>query len=129
MSDVTVRGPIFDGQAAAAAHDALDEARKDVASRGVTMLRAVPMDKTGRARGNFQANLHVVQAAGDSLIPAPTIKGVTWGPWLEGTTRRNDSTRFKGYHLFRQTARRLRALSGQMTEEVLQRYLPRMGGR
>jgi hypothetical protein len=29
--------------------------------------------------------------------------GVEYGPWLEGTSRRNQSTHFKGYHSFRKT--------------------------
>jgi len=29
--------------------------------------------------------------------------GVEYGPWLEGTSRRNQSTKFKGYHSFRKT--------------------------
>lgn len=30
-----------------------------------------------------------------------TDGGVVYGPWLEGTSSRNSSTRFKGYHTFR----------------------------
>lgn len=33
--------------------------------------------------------------------------GVVYGPWLEGVSRRNQTTRFKGYRTFRETRQRL----------------------
>jgi hypothetical protein len=129
--DVEGRGPLFDGRADAALQDWARATTKAIADEGVTMLRAVPMNKTGRARGGFQANLHVLQRGGngtEAQIPAPMIRGVTWGPWLEGTSQRNDSTRFKGYHLFRQTRQALQKLAPEIGQAELDKILPRIGG-
>jgi hypothetical protein len=36
-----------------------------------------------------------------------TDGGVVYGPWLEGVSRRNQTTRFKGYRTFRTIAQRM----------------------
>jgi hypothetical protein len=92
------------------------------------MLRAWPMNKTGRARGGFQASLRVLQAGPQARIPAPAIRGVTWGPWLEGTSRRNQSTRFKGYHLFRKTRQELQRQAPGIGQRELDKVMPRIRG-
>lgn len=45
-------------------------------------------------------------------------RGIIYGPWLEGTSSRNHSTRFKGYQSFRRA-----------TDEVRQRHLPRIAAQ
>ena len=92
------------------------------------MLRAVPMNRSGRAQGNFQSHLHAVTKGPVATIAAPQIKGVTWGPWLEGTSKRNSSTRFKGYHLFRQTRQALQKLAPEIGQAELDKVIGRIGG-
>ena len=55
-------------------------------------------------------------------------KGVVWSPWLEGTSKRNDSTGFKGYGLFRKTRLQLQKLAPQIAQEQLDKVISRMGG-
>ncbi len=125
---VDVSGPIFDGQAEDALKEFDRDVRQAIADRGVELLKAFPMDRSGRARGGFQALLHTVERDLGTAIPGPMHRGVAWAPWLEGTSKRNRSTRFKGYHLFRKTAEQLQDEAGAIGEEVLQKYLPKMGG-
>lgn len=121
------RGPLFDGTADAALRQWAEATAARLGDEGAAMLRSWPMDKTGRAHGNFQAALHVINDGPVARIPAPTITGVTWGPWLEGVTRRNESTRFKGYRLFRRTAQALRKRSEQVGDEELAKIMPMIG--
>src|SRR6185437_13511003 len=100
-------GPIFDGRAPGILARFEADARQAIADRGVELLRAFRMDKTGRARGGFQENLHTVTRGTTVAIPGPMIQGVVWTPWLEGVSKRNQSTGFKGYHLFRSTRAQL----------------------
>ena len=123
-----VSGPIADGHAGEVLDRYAKDVRQAVADRGTELLRSFPMDKTGRARGGFQANLRIVDRGAALAIPAPMIRGVTWGPWLEGTSKRNQSTRFKGYHLFRKTRLELDRQAGPIAEQVLLKYLPQIGG-
>jgi hypothetical protein len=129
ICSVSASGPLADGEAELAVTEWLDASVKAIADEGVRMLREFPMNKTGRAAGAFQANLHVLRHGLDAVIPGPQISGVTWASWLEGTSKRNRSTRFKGYHLFRQTRDRLQQKAPGIAEAELQKYIGRMGGR
>lgn len=128
-SRVIVHGPLFDGQAAAAVRQWLEVTRKHVADEGVLELKAFPMDKTGRARGGFEDRLHRVTRGDTEAIPGPMERGVVWSPWLEGTTRRNETTRFKGYHLFRKTQAKLARNWRRDAQAELGKYIGMMGGQ
>jgi hypothetical protein len=52
--------------------------------------------------------------------------GVVYGPWLEGTSRRNNTTRFKGYRSFRNTKS---WLDRTQTPKILQKHMSRMRRR
>ena len=125
-----VKGPLADGSGA----HALDQWSQNVAKRlgdeGVKLLGDFPMDKGGHghSHGGFKANLKVMQDGPVVRIPGPMITGVTWSPWLEGTSKRNESTRFGGYHLFRKTAQQLRKRSTEIGQQELEKILPRLGG-
>jgi len=126
QADVT--GPIADGTADSALQEWARNTAKALGDEGVKLLREFPMNKTGRARGGFQANLKVLQNGPEARIPAPMITGVTWGPWLEGTSKRNESTRFKGYHLFRKTRQELQRRAPEIGQAELDKVMPRLGG-
>lgn len=126
QADVT--GPLADGSADNALQDWAAATAKALGDEGVQLLRDFPMNKTGRARGGFQENLKVLQNGPVARIPAPMIRGVTWGPWLEGTSSRNESTRFKGYHLFRKTRQELQKRAPEIGQRELDKVMPRLGG-
>src|SRR5258708_18660687 len=64
-------------------------------------LRGFAMNKSGRATGRYQSELQTSNLAyNDIRISDPVV----YGPWLEGSSDRNRSTRFKGYRLWRKTA-------------------------
>ena len=123
-----VTGPLADGTADRALQEWARNTAKALGDQGADLLRAFPMDKTGRARGGFQANIHTIENGPEVRIPAPMITGVTWGPWLEGTSKRNDSTRFKGYHLFRKTRQELQRRAPDVGQRELDKIMPELGG-
>ena len=127
-ASLSISGPIADGTADRVLDEFRKDARQAIADRGVELLKAFPMDKTGRARGGFQANLKTVEKDLGTAIPGPNITGVAWTPWLEGTSQRNRSTKFKGYHLFRKVADQLGEEAGGIAQRELEKYLPEMGG-
>ena len=125
-SRIKVSGPLFDGLAPGIIRDWLDATKREIADMGVKELDAITMDKTGRGTGHYQSELttRVVQY-NDVLITDPVV----YGPWLEGVSKRNESTRFKGYHLWRRTRQRLRRTYKDVAEKKLHEYyLERMGG-
>ena len=125
-----VKGPLADGTAERALSNWSDAVAKRLGDEGVKLLGDFPMHKGGhgKVRGGFKANLKVLQDGPQARIPGPMIKGVTWAPWLEGTSKRNESTRFGGYHLFRKTAQELRKRAPEIGQQELDKILPRLGG-
>jgi hypothetical protein len=123
-----VVGPLSNGEAERAVSDWATSTAAALGKEGVDLLRAFPMDKTGRAHGGFQSNLNVVQAGPVATIKGPMITGVVWSPWLEGTSKRNSSTRFKGYHLFRKTRQELQRRAPEIGQRELDKVMPRIGG-
>jgi hypothetical protein len=50
-----------------------------------------------------------------------------YGPWLEGTGSRNQTTRFKGYAMFRRTTQQLERESSGILQKRVQKSLGRLG--
>lgn len=127
--DCRTEGPLSNGEADKAAQDWAQNTTQAIADKGVELLRAFPMDKTGRATGGFRNALKTVRVSPTLVrIPGPQERGVAWSPWLEGTSKRNQGNRFKGYHLFRKTRTQLNKMAPDIAEKELQKVLPRMGG-
>jgi hypothetical protein len=57
---------------------------------------------------------------------AVTTDLASYGPWLEGTGSRNDTTRFKGYHGFRIATQELVKTAGTTADSVFKPYGMRM---
>lgn len=122
---VSVSGALADGTAHDAVRDWIDEAKKETADFAVRQLKAVGMDKTGRATGHYQSEIRTTLLTyNDLLISDPVI----YGPWLEGTSERNQSTRFKGYRLWRQAKQAAQREAPQIAERLLPKYIERIGG-
>lgn len=120
----SVSGPIADGSATTALREWLDASKKDVADQAVDKLRAVRMDRTGRATGHYQGMIRSrLVTFNDLLIDNPVI----YGPWLEGTSKRNESTRFKGYKLWRRTKLQMARQAPSIAEKKLDQYRSRIG--
>jgi len=55
-----------------------------------------------------------------------TDGGVVYGPWLEGISSRNMTTRFKGYMTFRKTSQELEKKSREVFNKYLRRFVDRV---
>lgn len=104
--DVEVSGPFFqpgadivtDAYIFSAQEHIAQEAEKKVKAFQSLLFRYQSSPPTGYAtrhvRTRVQASRHIV-----------TDSAIVYGPWLEGVSERNKTTRFKGYAIFRRTAR------------------------
>jgi hypothetical protein len=128
---VVVKGPIFDGQAAEAARALCIDIAETAAKQGQAIVRAKAkaMNKSGRGGKGIAAE-HVTYRAAEmtATIIGTSQKGVTWWPWLEGTSKRNQSTRFGGYHTFRMATGIMRKRIKTLANKLMPEYLERMGG-
>ena len=121
----SVSGPLADGTAKDVIREWLDASKREVADVAERKLRAVVMDKTGRGTGHYQSMIRTTLLNyNDLLIDDPVV----YGPWLEGTSKRNDSTRFKGYTLWRRTKQQVGREAPDIARQKLPGYLARIGG-
>lgn len=127
--DCRVEGPLGDGRAEEASKEWARNTTQALADKAIEILGSWEMDKTGRSRGGFRQELQERRKS-DTLvsIPGMRVPGVTWGPWLEGTSQRNRTTRFRGYHLFRDTGKQLNDMAPAVAQAELDKVLPQMGG-
>lgn len=122
-ADVDASGPMFDGRAVSALSAFEDAAIQEVAERGKDMILAEFGTVLKHPTGYYESQVRTDRQVDDWTI---NDGGVVYGPWLEGTSSRNDSTRFKGYSTFRRVKQRLTGRSGGIAERVLQPFLRRM---
>jgi hypothetical protein len=57
---------------------------------------------------------------------AVTTDNATYGPWLEGTGSRNETTRFKGYHGFRQAGQELDRQAKEIADRAMEPHVEAM---
>lgn len=125
---VTRRGPVFDGRAAKEVAAGVDEATAAVAQRGLDLTQQRLGQVLKHPTGRYRSRVAVERArSGDSLVI--TDGGVVYGAWLEGTSRRNQRSRFKGYRTFRYVLQQLRGDAVKVAAPVVERRVTKAGGR
>src|SRR6266540_6611388 len=110
-TQIDVRGPLFDGRDIPILRKFNEDAKRLVAKAGEDQIRERVTKRakhpTGKPGGHFAAAIVTKDFKKGRTITAEYPQ-ILRGPWLEGSSQRNQSTRFKGYKLFRLTYRRLR---------------------
>lgn len=142
---VSVSGPLFDGRAEAALREGVAAVRTKVADKGEDFTRSafagsIRVD-TGRFLGSVttvrESRVLTTESSGHTyslpvVVDDPdkdaviTTGQAAYGPWLEGTGSRNETTRFKGYHGFRIAAQQLNSVAGNLADSVMAPYVDRM---
>jgi hypothetical protein len=97
----------------------LDDGKQQVAEAGVDLIRlrmgTTFMSDTGHTRGLVMVN----RVLDDRVIQDGNR---LYGAWLEGTSRRNAATRFKGYHIYRRSTQEIdRLVPGVVDKAIRQR--------
>lgn len=145
MEGVTFYGPLFDGRAQAAATAGTDAIRRGLAEAAKNLVVAAfegqIKDNQGEFLGSITTTSHsrtystnsghktysmpvvVPDMATDTVV---TTELASYGPWLEGTGSRNETTRFKGYHGFRMAAQELDRMAEPYAEREFLPYAGRM---
>lgn len=99
---VRTRGPIFDGRANWLITQWAEDTRRSFTLRVLDDLKS--STSVFRApTGRYRSLLHIEYGSFMSKVLPGRLPYVRW---LEGTSRRNQTTRFKGYHLFRNATTR-----------------------
>lgn len=121
-----LRGPLFDGMAAAAVRDLVAEIEQTVADKGQDMVLGRLIQTIRKPTPYYWTQLEQKKRRGGTEV---TGESVIYHWWLEGKGSRNfPVTRFKGYHNFEITSIALDARAESIAHPIVRQYIPRMGG-
>lgn len=125
--DVRLIGPLLTGAPAATIDAYLKDATWQVGSQLLSEWHQ-NLDRSIRnPTPYYETQIMVERVRRDVVVHD---RGIIYGPWLEGTSSRNQTTRFKGYASLRRALQQLQR-SGrveQILQVVLRPYLARLGG-
>ena len=128
--EVKVSGPLFthgSGAVREGLHDAVNELMLRAEREATQMAQPAPggvfhTREYAAAHGYFQTGHYSRSINGrmvSNLHGVVSDSGVVYGSWLEGTSSRNTSTRFKGYSIFRKTRQKIES----MVDGVLRKHV------
>lgn len=122
---VTVKtsGPLFDGRADQVVDDMLDQVEQAIAQRLVDVIQNDLAHVLKHPTGYYRSHVHADRAGGDWQVDDDRV---VYGPWLEGTSSRNRTTRFRGYATFRRAAQQLERRAGEIAEPIVDRAVERL---
>lgn len=118
---VQVSGALFEGRSAAVLAAFIEDAKAKLAEQGVKDIQDRLYPGHGYRSGAYSRAIRTsLNIINDS--------NMIYGSWLEGTSRRNSSTRFKGYRTFRTVGQALQVKAVPLVEGLLPRYLGQLNG-
>jgi hypothetical protein len=118
--EVTVTGPLVDGRLERGIAQGLEDGLDEVAQTGVDLVRFRLHGVLQHPTGHYESRVQVERAGSDRAV---TDGGIVYGPWLEGVSERNRTTRFKGYATFRRTVGELDRQAGPIVEHAIERRI------
>jgi hypothetical protein len=102
--EIDVSGPLFAAGNSDLPADFLEEFETEYGKEGVRRVRANLKVKLKNPTGKYSRGIRTDRSSGTNVV---TDNRAVYGPWLEGTSSRNRTTRFKGYRTFRLTTQQL----------------------
>ncbi len=123
---IQVSGPWFDGQVPGLVTQMLDEIKYQISSQ-VLADWMLHMDQSFKSPTPYYETQAMVQRVSEDWVVHD--RGLTYGPWLEGLSTRNDTTRFKGYASLRRAVQSVtRHKAGQIVARIVRNHVGRMNG-
>ncbi|MES2211352.1 MAG: hypothetical protein V4515_14410 [Chloroflexota bacterium] len=123
--DGSVSGPLTDGRALRAHDEYVQDVAKVVARRGERIVVSLLKGSIKHPSPHYWNTIHIEPTGASGWTV--TDRNSVYGPWLEGTGSRNRARPgFPGYHSFRKAGEMLDGLAGNIAEDNLRLYIPRM---
>ncbi len=125
--DSRVSGPFFNFHASA-----VDEASrqyvKEMTKEGEAKVEAEIRPGHGFLTGAYKSTItgEIKESKLGIIDDSDEWKMAIRGKWLEGVTSRNQSTQFKGYHMWRKATAHLKKISRQVGGKVYKRMAQRL---
>lgn len=112
--DTHTTGPLFSGVARSIIMRGVERSEAEAAEAGQRTVRELGRQAFVVRTGHYESNVDIDRTLGGQRVH---VDRVIYGPWLEGVSARNHTTRFKGYALFRR--------AGQSLERNIDRHVDR----
>ncbi|HTS05693.1 MAG TPA: hypothetical protein VMP68_08925 [Candidatus Eisenbacteria bacterium] len=123
---IATKGEIFKASAVkAAATRMVTDINEAIAIEGVRLISARLQQVLQHPTGHYQSRIQVVRG---QTYRGISDGGVIYGGWLEGVSSRNRTTRFKGYHTFREIKQQLNKDKDKIAAPMVKRFIEEMGG-
>jgi hypothetical protein len=117
---ISTQGTLFRDNAPQVVESEMTAWQKQIGLVGVRLIQTrfdkVVQHPTGHYRSRIDFRV-VSRNVGSSLVELHD-SGVIYGPWLEGISRRNRVSRFKGYSTFRKSLQDLEKMSTDELERT-----------
>lgn len=124
---VRTYGPLFDARAREVFHDFTDDLEEEGAEWALADIKQTFHTHFKRPTGYYESNVEIHHTAQGLAVWDGGFAGPVYGPWLEGVGSRNNTTRFKGYHAFRNAAQKLQhRIEGMGTRLFYRNYIHRL---
>lgn len=101
------QGPIVEGRTRRVFRDFEDDLEEDGADFVLDHVQRSFHRHFRQPTGFYESNVRIRRTGHGREVWDGGWAGPVYGPWLEGVGSRNNTTRFKGYHSFRNAARAL----------------------
>ena len=118
-----VSGPFFQ-LGAGPVKDAISGAVKEIVTEGEHRVGLQLYPGHGLITGHYKRSVHGEMT--DSLHGRIHDSNVVYGPWLEGASSRNRTTRFKGYAMFRRATQQLERMKVGIVQKHIARAIARL---
>lgn len=118
--EVDISGPLSTGGVGRAVAQALAEAVDSVSAQAIADVHWTLNRRIKHPTPYYETQVTMDRAALSNVIHD---RGVIYGSWLEGTSYRNQTTRFKGYHAMREATQEADRYAPLMAAQILGRHL------
>lgn len=119
-TSVTKSGPLFDGRFPGMVRSAITHIQDELADRTVEAIQARLDVVLKNPTGYYRSRITKERRNDEAVV---TDGDVIYGPWLEGVSSRNQTTRFKGYQTFERVTKDIQEQVGHIVEAVITREL------
>lgn len=122
--DLDFNGPVFTGWNLIIDQFS-DEIREEVAYQALADVQDILNARIKRPTPYYETQIRVTY---EEDLTSVDDRGIVYGPWLEGISRRNSETSFKGYHAFLKATALVKTKLNVIMVPIIARYIRRLNG-
>lgn len=123
LIEIRIGGPLLDGLADPALDAFARQVQEDVGAQALADVHLILDQSIRHPTPYYETQINLSHRADSSVV---NDRGIIYGPWLEGESRRNATTRFKGYHAFRRATQQVSERIGPVLVPALRSLLARL---